>query len=89
MRPAPRCPVRPSRSRARKALSARTSKPSATNAVPINSCGLQAGTYIVKGELAGFRPFEMRDILVNANATARADLRLDIGSIAEGADGHR
>jgi len=44
---------------------------------------LQAGTYIVKAELAGFRPFEIRDILVNANATARADLRLEIGSIAE------
>ena len=40
---------------------------------------LQAGTYIVKGELQGFRPFELRDILVNANATARADLRLEIG----------
>jgi hypothetical protein len=44
---------------------------------------LQAGTYIVKGELSGFRPVELRDILVNANATARADLRLEIGSIAE------
>ncbi len=45
---------------------------------------LQAGTYIVKGELQGFRPFEMRDILVNANATARADLRLDVGGLQEG-----
>ena len=43
---------------------------------------LQAGTYIVKGELQGFRPFELRDILVNANATARADLRLEIGGTA-------
>ena len=45
---------------------------------------LQAGTYIVKGELQGFRPFELRDILVNANATARADVRLEIGTMAEG-----
>lgn len=45
---------------------------------------LQAGTYIVKGELQGFRPFEVRDILVNANATARADLRLDVGGLQEG-----
>ena len=45
---------------------------------------LQAGTYIVKGELQGFRPFEVRDILVNANATARADLRLEVGGLQEG-----
>ena len=45
---------------------------------------LQAGTYIVKGEMQGFRTFELRDILVNANATARADLRLEIGTMAEG-----
>ena len=45
---------------------------------------LQAGTYIVKGELQGFRPFELRDILVNANATARADLRLEVGGLQEG-----
>src|SRR5688500_8874813 len=44
---------------------------------------LQAGTYIVKAELSGFRPPELREILVNANATARADLRLEIGSVAE------
>src|SRR5687768_5760960 len=41
---------------------------------------LQAGNYIVKGEMQGFRPFELRDILVNANATARADLKLEIGT---------
>jgi len=45
---------------------------------------LQAGTYIVKGELQGFRPLELRDILVNANATARADLRLEVGGLQEG-----
>jgi hypothetical protein len=45
---------------------------------------LQAGTYIVKGELQGFRPSEVRDILVNANATARADLRLEVGGLQEG-----
>ena len=45
---------------------------------------LQAGTYIVKGEMQGFRPFEVRDILVNANATARADLKLEVGGLQEG-----
>ncbi len=45
---------------------------------------LQAGTYIVKGELQGFRAFEVRDILVNANATARADLKLEVGGLQEG-----
>src|SRR5258706_14524427 len=42
------------------------------------------GTYIVKAELQGFRPSEQRNIVVNADATARADLKLEIGSMAEG-----
>ena len=50
---------------------------------------LQAGTYIVKGELQGFRPFELRDILVNANATARADLRARDRDHAGRRDRHR
>src|SRR5438874_2716199 len=45
---------------------------------------LVPGTYIVKAELQGFRPAEQRNIVVNADATARADLRLEIGNMAEG-----
>src|SRR5262245_33442922 len=45
---------------------------------------LTPGTYIVKAELQGFRPAEQRNIIVNADVTARADLRLEIGSLAEG-----
>jgi len=45
---------------------------------------LTPGTYIVKAELQGFRPAEQRNIVVNADVTARADLRLEIGSLAEG-----
>jgi hypothetical protein len=45
---------------------------------------LVPGTYIVKGELQGFRPAEQRNIVVNADQTSRADLKLEIGSMAEG-----
>src|SRR5438067_3967630 len=45
---------------------------------------LVPGSYIVKAELAGFRPAEQRDIVVNADVTARADLKLEIGTLAEG-----
>ncbi|HEV3217791.1 MAG TPA: carboxypeptidase-like regulatory domain-containing protein [Vicinamibacterales bacterium] len=45
---------------------------------------LVPGSYIVKAELQGFRPAEQRDIVVNADVTARADLKLEIGTLAEG-----
>jgi len=45
---------------------------------------LVPGTYTVKAELQGFRPAEQRDIVVNADVTARADLKLEIGTLSEG-----
>jgi hypothetical protein len=38
----------------------------------------------VKAQLAGFRTVEQRGIVVNADATARADLQLPIGQLEEG-----
>src|SRR5215212_8450684 len=45
---------------------------------------LVPGTYTVKGELQGFRPAEQRNIVVNSDQVARADLKLEIGSMQEG-----
>jgi Carboxypeptidase regulatory-like domain len=45
---------------------------------------LVPGTYIVKAELQGFRPAEQRNIVVNADQTSRADLKLEIGTMQEG-----
>lgn len=45
---------------------------------------LVPGTYIVKAELQGFRPAEQHNIIVNADGTARADLKLQVGTLAEG-----
>jgi Carboxypeptidase regulatory-like domain len=45
---------------------------------------LVPGTYIVRGQLAGFRPVEQRNVVVTADATARADLALAIGQVEEG-----
>lgn len=45
---------------------------------------LVPGTYTVKAELQGFRPAEQRSIVVNADVTARADLKLEIGTMEEG-----
>src|SRR5438874_2635541 len=45
---------------------------------------LVPGTYIVKAALQGFRPAEQRNIVVNADQTSRADLKLEIGTLAEG-----
>jgi hypothetical protein len=44
---------------------------------------LPPGTYTVRAELAGFRPIVQPNVAVNADATARADLRLQIGAIEE------
>src|ERR1700687_3346755 len=45
---------------------------------------LVPGTYTVKAELAGFRSATQENIVVNADATARVDLKLEIGSLQEG-----
>jgi hypothetical protein len=45
--------------------------------------GLVPGTYGVRAELAGFRPTLHQGIVVNADATARVDLKLDIGEVSD------
>ena len=45
---------------------------------------LVPGTYSVRGQMQGFRTVEQRNIVVNADATARADLTLSIGQLEEG-----
>ena len=42
------------------------------------------GTYVVRGQMQGFRTVEQRNIVVNADAMARADLTLPIGQLEEG-----
>jgi hypothetical protein len=44
---------------------------------------LVPGRYNVRAELAGFRPMVQEGIIVNADATARADLRLELGNVQE------
>jgi hypothetical protein len=45
---------------------------------------LPPGTYSVRGQMQGFRPLEQRNIVVSADATARADLTLQLGQLEEG-----
>src|SRR4051812_4322766 len=45
---------------------------------------LVPGRYSVKTELAGFRPALQDDIVVNADATTRVDLKLEVGRLEEG-----
>ena len=45
---------------------------------------LVPGTYSVKASLQGFRPFTQEGIAVNSDQTARADARLEIGTMEEG-----
>jgi hypothetical protein len=45
---------------------------------------LVPGTYRVRAELSGFRPAELPRIIVDTDATSRADLRLDVGTLQEG-----
>src|SRR5499427_4691726 len=45
---------------------------------------LVPGTYTVKAELEGFRTAVLENIVVNADVTARADLKLEIGTLQEG-----
>ena len=44
---------------------------------------LVPGTYIVRAELQGFRPVEQRNIEVNSDQVARADFKLEIGTMEE------
>jgi hypothetical protein len=45
---------------------------------------LVPGTYGVKVELSGFRTMTREGIIVSADVTARADLRLEVGTLEEG-----
>jgi Carboxypeptidase regulatory-like domain len=45
---------------------------------------LVPGTYSVKAVLQGFRPFTQAGVIVNSDQTARADARLEIGTMEEG-----
>lgn len=45
---------------------------------------LVPGTYRVRAELQGFRPATQENIAVTADATARVDLKLEIGALEEG-----
>jgi hypothetical protein len=45
---------------------------------------LVPGSYTVKGQMQGFRTVEQRNIVVNADATARADMTLPLGQLEEG-----
>jgi outer membrane receptor protein involved in Fe transport len=45
---------------------------------------LVPGTYNVKADLAGFRSAVQENIIVNADVTARVDLKLEIGTLEEG-----
>jgi hypothetical protein len=44
---------------------------------------LSPGTYSVRASLSGFRTVVQPNIVVNADATARADLRLQVGALEE------
>src|SRR5437763_14186233 len=44
---------------------------------------LQAGTYTIKVAAAGFKTFERRDLLVEANNITRTDVDLEVGSKEE------
>src|SRR4051812_6138083 len=44
---------------------------------------LVPGTYRVRAQLAGFRTVTQPNIVVNADTTARADLRLELGAVEE------
>jgi hypothetical protein len=44
---------------------------------------LAPGRYAVRAELQGFRPVERPDVIVNADATARIDLKLEVGTLSE------
>ena len=44
---------------------------------------LVPGKYSVKAELSGFRPFIHENLSVNADVTVRADVKLEVGTVAD------
>ena len=47
---------------------------------------LVPGTYSVKAELPGFRSVARENVVVNANVTARVDLKLEVGNVTDTID---
>ena len=45
---------------------------------------LVPGRYTVRAELMGFRPAVQENLVVDADATTRADLKLEVGQLVEG-----
>jgi len=48
-----------------------------------NFVTLQAGTYTIKVAAAGFKTFERRDLVVEANNIMRTDVKLEVGSMEQ------
>lgn len=48
-----------------------------------NFVTLQAGTYTIKVAAAGFKTFERRDLVVEANNITRTDVKLEVGSMQQ------
>src|ERR1051325_8009478 len=48
-----------------------------------NFVTLQAGTYSIKVTAAGFKAFERRDLVVEANNIMRTDVKLEVGSMEQ------
>jgi hypothetical protein len=44
---------------------------------------LYPGTYLVRAEFSGFRPVDIRGISLSVNQTARFDLNMELGQVAE------
>ena len=44
---------------------------------------LVPGSYAVRAELPGFRPAVSENVVVNADSTARVDLRLEPGNVTD------
>src|SRR5207247_7082047 len=48
-----------------------------------NFVTLQAGTFTIKVAVAGFKTFERRDLVVEANNITRTDVKLQVGSMEQ------
>src|SRR5215467_11834099 len=48
-----------------------------------NFVTLQAGTYTIKVAVTGFKTFERRDLVVEANNITRTDVKLEVGSMEQ------
>jgi len=48
-----------------------------------NFVALQPGTYAIKVGVSGFKSYERRDLVVEANNVTRTDVRLEVGSIEQ------